>query len=242
MSIIIIAEAGINHNGNIETAKELIRQAKECGADIWKTQLYDVGKSFLGKKIIAQGRNWYEEVKKTQLSKDQTFLLADYCKEVGIEFMASAPDLERLGWLEEIGVKRHKVGSSMNKNKELIDVMLKTGKQILISDKIPVSYYNPGQTKHHQYSVLYCIPEYPTSLLKLKLSKVLFGTAFVGFSDHTQGIEASMVAMARGAIIIEKHFTLDKTDPRGPDHICSVELDELRQLVRFARKCEEIIL
>ena len=240
MTIEIIAEIGISHSGSMIIARDLIDSAKECGADCAKFQLYDVDTSFPDKKVITQDRNWYEEVKKTQLSYKQVKTLANYCKHIGIEFLASCSDLERLSWLEEVGVKRHKVGSSMNKNKELVDAMIATGKQIIISDKIPITYYNPGRIKHPQYSVLYCIPKYPTLLSDLNLSKVLFGSAFDGFSDHTQGIEASTVAIERGAKIIEKHFCL-KRDNSNPDMVCSIEPQELKTLVKFARKVEEVL-
>ena len=247
-SILIIAEIGINWR-NMETAKKLIELAKENGADIAKFQLYDVDKSFSNKKIVAQHKNWYNEVKKTQLTKEQTFQLAEWCKEVDIEFMASASDLERLGWLEEVGVKRHKVGSSMSENKELIEAMLNTDKEVIIS--IPYGifkfpYYKlPNQGK---IKFLYCIPRYPTNLNTLDFTPGLFedlkvaeySKPFDGFSDHTIGIEASMIAMARGAKIIEKHFCL-KRDNSNPDMICSIEPGELRQLVNFAKKVKEIL-
>ena len=236
MNIEIIAEIGINWNGDMKLAKELIRLAKENDANAAKFQLYDVDASFPDKKIIAQGKNWYNEVKKTQLTKEQTFQLAEWCKETDIEFMASASDLERVSWLEEVGVKRHKVASSMNKNKELIDAMVNTGKEVLLSCQRVYLAYIPTQS----IKALYCIPRYPTQLNELGFDSIEFPEEFRGFSDHTIGIEASMIAMARGARIIEKHFCL-KRDNSNPDMICSIEPSELKQLVNFARKVEEIL-
>ena len=237
--IIVVAECGINWLGNLEIARNMITVAQNCGADAAKFQLYDVDKLFPDKAIMAQEKNWYEEVKKTQLSFEEVNWLAAYCQHIGIEFLASCFDLERLSWLEEIGVKRHKVGSRANKDKELIDAMIATGKEVLVScqrsyltetsfhaDKSPIKY-------------LYCVPEYPTPFNELEFDQIAF-PPYSGFSDHTQGIEACIVAMSRGATIIEKHFTLDRSMP-GPDMICSMEPSELRDLVQFARKVEEVL-
>ena len=237
MTIEIIAEIGISHEGDMILARELIDAAKEAGVKTAKFQLYDVDASFPDKKIIAQNRNWYEEVKKIQLSRRQAETLARYCDHIGIEFLASAADLERLSWLEEFEVKRHKVGSSMNKNKELIDAMANTGKEILLSCQRRSDAYIPSDKN---IKVLYCIPMYPTPLDKFEFSRIGFPYEFQGFSDHTQGIEASVIAMARGAKIIEKHFCL-KRDNSNPDMVCSIEPDELKRLVEFARKVEEVL-
>ena len=236
MKILIIAEAGINHLGDMTWAKEMVIRAKEAGADIFKTQLFDVDSLFPNKEIWAQGRNWYEVVKKTQLTKEQTFQLAEWCREVDIEFMASAFDLERLGWLEEIGVRRHKVASKSVNDVELIEAIKKTGKEVIAS----VPYGKFGDTELHRFdkvSSLYCIPEYPTIDLGEMFRSEYMWKAFAGFSDHSVGIEASIVAMARGARIIEKHFCLSK-DMVGPDIICSIIPSELKELVSFARKIE----
>jgi len=232
----VIAELGINHGGDMEYAKESIRIAKDCGADIWKTQVYSVDELFPDKQIVAQDRNWYNEVKKTELSKEQAFMLGDYCKEVGIEFMASAFSQERLEWLREIGVNKHKIASRMNQDWIYIYKVIAAGMLVLVS----VNDINDW----HQYAVkgmvpMYCVAEYPTSLDKLDFHHVNFGQ-FDGFSDHTVGIEASMVAMARGATYVEKHFCL-KRDDSNPDMVCSIEPDELRELVKFARKVEVIL-
>jgi len=236
-NITIIVEAGINHNGNMDTAKELILRAKYAGADVWKTQIYDVAKMFPNKQVMAQGKNWYDKVLKTQLNKEHVLELSNYCKRLDIEFMASAFDIERLGWLEEIGVKRHKLATSVNKNRAIIEAMIATDKEILYSCQ---SCLRPNVPQYPKMKFLYCIPKYPTSLKDLYLTNVDFGFAFQGFSDHTIGIEASMVAMSRGALIIEKHFCL-KRDNSNPDMICSIEPHELKELVSFARKVEEIL-
>ena len=242
----VIAEIGICHNGDMHLARLLIRKAKECGCGTVKFQVYSVDSLFPDKEIIAQGKNWYEEVKKTELTKSQVIDLADYCAKMQIEFFASAFDTERLGWLEEIGVVRHKVATKLNKDKIYINAVLATGKEVLIStDGGP--RYHPQSTDSPYYTScnnrirwLYCIPKYPTPLEKLHLQAVPFNY-YSGFSDHTQGIEAAMVAISRGAKIIERHFTLNKRSLEGPDHICSSEPKEMKKLVEFARKVERIL-
>lgn len=243
--ITIIAEIGINHQGRMSVAKELISQAKRCGADLVKSQLYDVDKLVPNKKIIAQGRNWYEEIKKTKLSKEQAEELFQYGQQLGIEVFYSVFDLERLQWCEEIGVKRYKIATRWNQDKELIKAVITTNKPVFISLTQGGSndWYNDRITPQYelsQISQLYCVPEYPTELTKLYFNLIDFTNKFQGFSDHTIGIEAAICAMARGAKVIEKHFTLDR-NMTGPDMICSMEPNELRELVRYARKFEEIL-
>ena len=237
MPITIICECGINHLGRLSLVREMIIKAKEIGADIAKFQLYDVDTLFPDGQIMAQGINWYSEVKKTQLSKEQIFKVAEWCKEFGIELMASAFDLERLSWLEEIGVNRYKIASRSINDVELIEAIKKTGKQVIAS----VPY---GTTEHELYrleqvSPLYCVPEYPADPIGYNLKDISWNQ-YSGISDHTEGIGTAMIAMARGAKIIEKHFTLSRKMP-GPDQICSAHPWEMKQLVRFARKCEEIL-
>lgn len=234
--VTIIAEAGINHTGDMNLAKEMVCTARSVGADVFKTQLYDVDKVFPNGLIMAQGRNWYNEVKKTQFSKEQVFALAECCRSHKIEFMASAFDLERLSWLEEIGVKRHKIASRMNLNREHLEAVISTGKEILLS--CTLDYYSPLSLPMNT-KFLYCIPQYPTPLTEVHLKDVDF-QRYDGFSDHAVGIEAAMVAISRGARIIEKHFTLDRALP-GPDQICSANPKELKELVKFARKVEELL-
>lgn len=237
--ILIIAECGINHNGDMNLLREMVLSAKRCGCEIIKTQLYDPAKLFPNKEIWVRGKNWYPEVEKTKLTKEQFFQFAEWCREAEAEPMASAYDLERLGWLEEVGIKRHKIPNRF-KQSHILNAMLATGKQIIIS-----TYPNDPFVEAEcwcnipDYKFLYCVSEYPTPLSHL-FSKISFTNEYDGFSDHTVGIEASMVAMARGASIIEKHFTLDK-HLGGTDHICSAEPDEMKRLVEFARKVEEIL-
>ncbi len=212
----IIAEIASNHCGDMNLAKCLIYEAKLQGADIAKFQLFD-------------SKALYGEYKDYELTKEQTFELADYCKQVDIEFLSSVFDLERIKWCEEIGVKRYKIATRSNQNKELIEAICETGKPVIISSA-------PFKTPY-KWDFLYCIPLYPTPLEKLALDSVDFSRDYDGFSDHTLGIMASQVALSRGACIIEKHFKLDNNPP-NPDYSCSITPKELRQLVEFARAVE----
>lgn len=231
--MLIIAEIGQNHNGDMEIAKKLIHLAKEKGADIAKFQLYDVD------KIFSPNFEWYKEGKEAQLSKKQVFHLADECKKVGIEFLASVFDLERFGWTEKLGMSRYKIASRSIYDTELIDAIASTGKDMIVSLGMWEREEFPVIKTSGSVDFLYCVAKYPTTPEDLDFLNVDFNM-YSGFSDHTIGSEASIVAMSRGAKIIEKHFTLDKA-MYGPDHSGSMDPDELWQLVEYAKKIEVIL-
>lgn len=233
--MLIIAEIGQNHNGDMDLAVELIKEAKKNGADIAKFQLYDAKALF-----PKEGNPWYDYNCKTEISRDDLNMLNNVCKEEGIEFMASVFDIERIAWLEEIGVKRHKIASRSIHEKEFIDAVLATNKQVLISlgmwdgEEFPV--FN---TTNENIDFLYCIAKYPTELTDLKFANVNFRN-YAGFSDHTIGVNAPITAMAMGAQIIEKHFTLDK-NMYGPDHTGSMDPAELKQLDTFRKELKQML-
>jgi sialic acid synthase SpsE len=222
----IIAEIGQNHNGDMELARELIRSAKANGASVAKFQVFDTD-SIFGK----ENNEWYEYNRKAQLTRDNVLYLARECEKAGMEFMASVFDLERLKWLEEAGVKRYKVASRSINDRELINAIIKTGKPIIISLGHWHKKEFPKINSSAPLYFLYCVSKYPAGLEELKLSTVDFNK-YTGFSDHTVGITAALVALSRGARIIEKHFTLDKK-MYGPDHACSMTPDELKQIHNF---------
>ena len=241
MNYTIIAEIGINWNGSMKLLKEMVFRAKDSGVDIAKTQLYDPSKLFPNKEVIVQGRNWYNEVEKTEMSFEQLSQFFEWCKEAEIEPMASAFDETRLQWLEMLGVHKHKIPSRMNQNIEYIKKVIDTGKEVIISFESKNVARTFSNEKYNQVSQIYCVPEYPTQLSDISLDELL---SFVGFSDHTQGIEASIFAMANskdveGEYIIEKHFKLSESDI-GPDMIISATPNEMKTLVHFARAFEEI--
>jgi len=221
----IICEIGVNWQGNIDLAKKLIVEAKRGGGDLAKFQLYDVDKLFPDKKIIARGKNWYDEVKPTQLTKEQAKMLFNYGESVGIEVFFSVFDTERVKWCEDIGVKRYKIAYNQRDNKKLIKKLLGTGKWLMASvDK--ADCYVKGAAD----ILLYCVPCYPAPIEAVDFSSLL---RFGGFSDHTVGLDASKMALSRGVKIIEKHFCLTR-ERDGVDIPLSITPDELKELVNFA--------
>lgn len=226
----IIAEIGQNHNGDMSLARELIHAAKENGADVAKFQLYDA-------KIIFTPKNneWYEYNCKTEIKLNDLQLLVEECNKAGIEFMASVFDVERVAWLEKVGVSRYKIASRSIFDTNLIRAITSTGKPIIASlgmwqeDELPSIHTNAG------VHFLYCVSKYPTALEDVRLQQVDFGTRYSGISDHTIGTTVGLVAFSRGAQILEKHFTLDR-NMYGPDHICSMTPNELNKLNDFRKE------
>jgi N-acetylneuraminate synthase/N,N'-diacetyllegionaminate synthase len=226
LKIEIIAEIGQNHNGDMGLAFELINAAKESGADVAKFQLYDASNLFSRKN-----NEWFEYNCKTELKQDQINILAEECSRVGIEFMASVFDVERIKWLEDVGVRRYKVASRSIGDMALIKAIAATGKPLLISLGMWHESNFPSIEADGGVGFLYCISSYPALLDELHFGEVDF-ERYVGFSDHTIGIHASQIALARGASILEKHFTLDKK-MYGPDHAGSMTPNELHDLNTF---------
>ena len=234
----IIAEIGVNHQGNMGIAKELITKAKQAGATAVKAQLYDVGKLFPEKQIVTQGKNWYNEVKKTQLTKEQMDELVSFGQSVDIEVFFSVFDTERLGWLKGSGIKRVKLGCQSCSDVELLNAVACSPYEVMAS----VPYGDFSRTKYNalisqrpQVKWLYCVPEYPA--VHRNLSKILFGKVFYGFSDHSLGVLSPVVVVSRGALMIEKHLTLDRNMP-GPDHFCSLEPQDFKDMVDMIHQVE----
>ncbi len=230
----IIAEIGQNHNGDMQLARRLIHEAKENGADVAKFQLYDARRLF-----PREGNPWFDYNCATELSRADVEVLSKTCEEVDIEFMASAFDVERVSWLEDMNVKRYKVASRSITDLKLINALAKTKKEVIVSlgmwqeSEFPsLSLQNP--------KFLYCISKYPTSLEDINFSSIDFNTQYAGFSDHSIGIVASSIALSRGAQIIEKHFTLDKK-MYGPDHSGSMEPKDLSKLCMFKTNLEKVL-
>lgn len=222
----IIAEIGQNHNGDMQLARRLIAEAKAAGAAVAKFQVYSARALF-----PKEGNEWFDYNCKTELSRADVETLARECSDQGIEFMASVFDVERVAWLEAAGVRRYKIASRSVRDQALIEAVGNTGKPVIVSlgmwnepefPKIDV----PGGVAY-----LYCVSKYPTEFADLHLAEVDF-TRYLGFSDHTIGIDAPMMALSRGARVIEKHFTIDK-DMYGPDHSGSMTPSELAALSRF---------
>ncbi len=235
--MIIIAEIGINHNGNIHLAHELIKQAKLCGADIAKFQFYDPDKIF-GPKGAYPDKDNYEFALTVQFGFEEAKRLKAWCDEEGIEFMASVFDEERFEWMEALGMKRYKVASRTVQEESLCKRIFSTQKEVFISLGFWENADVPYDYENAKY--LYCVAKYPAEYKDIHLPVSFKATPYDGFSDHTIGIEAALVAVARGANIIEKHFTLNK-GLVGPDHVCSATPEELSILCQQSREMEKFI-
>ena len=254
---LIIAEAGVNHNGDFETAKKLVRIAKECGADIVKFQTFNVDKLVSKYAPMAEyqientGKDESQKtmLEKLQLSQEQFYALSDYCKEIGIEFLSTPFDIDSLSFLS--GIQRiWKIPSGEITNYPYLVEIAKTKRPVILStgmcsmseihDAVDVLKDNGVE----DLTILHCTTEYPAPLSEVNLNvmKTLykeFGCK-IGYSDHTKGIEVALTAVAMGAKIIEKHFTLDK-EMEGPDHKASLNPTELKALVDGVRRIESVM-
>ncbi len=259
--VVIIAEAGVNHNGKIENAFRQIDAAAEAGADYVKFQTFKsenlVSKN--AKKANYQIQNTgdeissqYDMLKELELSAQDHLQLIDYCRKKNIRFFSTAFDLASLSYLKEIGLNLVKIPSGeitnlpyLRKAAQLFsEVIISTGMSTMdeIADALQV--FKDAEIPQDCITILHCNTEYPTPFEDVNLKAMLdiqntFGTA-VGYSDHTVGIEVPIAAVALGASVIEKHFTLDKKMP-GPDHAASLEPDELKAMVEAIRKTEQAI-
>lgn len=251
---LIIAEAGVNHNGNLQMAKQLVDQAKAAGADIVKFQTAKLGSlvsKYAGMADYQKKNTGHVETQKEMLQKlllpyEDFICLSGYCKEVGIGFLSTPFDVESIHFLEEL-VPFWKVPSGEITNYPYLVEIGKTKKPVVLStgmceipeidDAVAVLKEN-GTT---DLTLLHCNTQYPTPYedVNLRAMETLRKRYHVevGYSDHTQGLEVPIAAVARGAVVIEKHFTLDRNLP-GPDHKASLEPEELRTMVRAIRNIE----
>jgi N,N'-diacetyllegionaminate synthase len=259
---LIIAEAGVNHNGDIELAKKLIAAAADAGADYVKFQTFKAEKlaSLAAKKAEYQNSNMKEDqsdsqldmLKKLELSLEDHCELIKYCKQKNIRFLSTAFDLDSIDLLKELGITIGKIPSGEITNYPYLVKMAHTFESIIMStgmstisdirEAFEVLTLN-GKSKN-DITILHCNTEYPTpmqdvNLLAMNAIKNEFKIE-VGYSDHTLGIEVPIAAVALGARIIEKHFTLDKT-MQGPDHKASLEPSELKDMVQAIRNIEKAL-
>lgn len=223
MGLEIIAEIHPQHGGNMGVAREMIREAKRNGADVAKFQLYDAH--------ALLGPEWGY----LQLERDEVRALKAWCDQDGIEFMASVFDPERLGWCDELDVARYKIASGTVANDPaLCRAVLDRGKETIVSLGHWAGADKPfGENDRIHY--LYCKSKYPAFYEDMDDFPDDFEAAgLAGYSDHTLGIELSLLAIARGARIIEKHMTLDKTQTKKTEkaHVCSMTPEELATLRR----------
>ena len=256
---LIIAEAGVNHNGSLDLAKKLVDVASEAGVDYVKFQTFKAETlvSRTAKKAEYQQRNindgddsQFAMIKKLELNVEMHKVLIDYCQHKHVKFLSTAFDLDSIDLLNELEIDLFKIPSGEITNLPYLQKIGAIGKPVILSTgmanlgeiEAALTVLIDAGTDRGSISVLHCNTEYPTSMEDVNLKAMLtIGEAFkvqVGYSDHTLGIEIPVAAVAMGATIIEKHFTLDKT-MEGPDHMASLEPDELINMVKAIRNIEK---
>lgn len=257
---IIIAEAGVNHNGNYEMALKMIDEAKAAGADYVKFQTAKpelvistfAPKAEYQKETTGNGESQLEMCKAIHLPLTDYKPLKEYCDKVGIGFMSTPFDLVSIDVLEPLDMDYYKIPSGEITNLPYLRAIAAKGRKVIIStgmSELPeieeaLQVLENGGLKRSDIIVLHCNTEYPTPMRDVNLRAMLdirdrLGVA-VGYSDHTNGIEVPIAAVALGAEVIEKHFTLDKTLP-GPDHKASLEPQELKAMVDAIRNIESAL-
>jgi len=258
MSVFIIAEAGVNHNGSIEIAKKLVDVAVEAGVDAVKFQTFkaeklvskDAQKATYQKENMSSSDNsQFAMLKKLELDVETHYELISYCKSKNIMFLSTPFDHDSIDMLNDLGLEIFKIPSGEITNLPYLrhigslkkEIILSTGMADIgeIEDALDV-LINAG-TKRENITVLHANTMYPTPMEDANLNAMVtigntFDIAF-GYSDHTLGIEVDIAAVAMGASVIEKHFTLDKT-MEGPDHKASLEPDELKAMVKAIQNIE----
>ena len=253
--IFIIAEAGVNHNGDIKLAKELIDTAKNAGADAVKFQTFKAEslvskvaqKADYQKQATATDESQLEMLKKLELSFGDFKDLKKYCEEKGILFLSTPFDLDSIDFLESLEMPIYKVPSGEITNLPYLMKIASTGKPVIMStgmsdlDEVALALEVLRNNGSGTITLLHCNTQYPTPFEDANIKAMLtlkerFDVA-VGYSDHTLGIEAPIAAVALGATVIEKHFTLDKS-MEGPDHKASLDPQELKAMVTSIRNIE----
>ena len=256
-STYIIAEAGVNHNGSLDIAKQLIDAAVEAGADAVKFQTFktenlvsaSAQKAAYQKETTDASESQFEMIKKLELDEEAHTVLMDYCKEKDITFLSTPFDHDSIRLLDQLGLAIFKIPSGEITNLPYLEEIGKLKKQIVLStgmstmDEVEaaLNILIGSGTPKENITVLHANTQYPTPIQDVNLiAMVSIGRTFdvkYGYSDHTLGIEVPTAAVAMGASVIEKHFTLDKT-MEGPDHKASLEPNELIAMVSAIRNIE----
>ncbi|MCM1398923.1 MAG: N-acetylneuraminate synthase [Clostridium sp.] len=258
MGVYIIAEAGVNHNGSVELAKQLCLAAKEAGADAVKFQTWITEKIIT--KAVKQAdyqsqntgseKSQYDMLKELELSYDDFREIKRYCDEIGICFASTADEPDSLDFLIELGIPFIKIGSGDIGNlpflryigSKKMPVILSTGMSTLADVEDSLMALRQGGAE--DISLLHCTTSYPCPYDRVNLNAIdTLRSAFgvnVGYSDHTMGIEVPIAAVARNATIIEKHFTLDRS-MEGPDHLASTEPKDFKRMMAAIRNIEQAL-
>jgi len=258
MSVYIIAEAGVNHNGNLQLALKMADAAKNAGADCIKFQTFIsekmvskcAAKAEYQKQQMKENESQLDMLKKLELSFDEFIELNSYCKDIGIEFLSTAFDFDSIDFLDSIEMKRWKIPSGDITNLPYLIKIAKLGKPVILSTgmstmaDIKAALLVLKENGLGEITVLHCTSEYPTPFEDVNLNAMkTIQSEFcvpVGYSDHTRGIEIAIAAAAMGATVLEKHFTLDR-NMEGPDHKASLEPDELKVMVTSVRNVEKAL-
>ncbi len=254
--IFVIAEAGVNHNGDIEIAKRLIDAAVEAGADAVKFQTFkaeqlvcrDAKKAEYQLATTDKSESQYDMLKKLELNTEEHEILMKYCDQKNIMFLSTPFDIESIMLLSELGLQIYKIPSGEITNLPYLQEVGKHRKKTILStgmssmDEVKAAVDVLQKAGANDIILLHCNTQYPTPITDVNLLAMVqmreeLGLP-VGYSDHTQGIEIPIAAAALGAVVIEKHFTLDRS-MEGPDHKASLEPDELQVMVSSIRKVEE---
>jgi N-acetylneuraminate synthase/N,N'-diacetyllegionaminate synthase len=257
--IFLIAEAGVNHNGDLSIAKRLIDVASEVKVDAIKFQTFKAEELLLKNTSKAKyqkintdvSENFYEMIKRYEFTKEDFQSIVNYCKEKNIIFLSTPFDHSSVLWLEEFNVPAYKVGSGDMNNFPLLKLICSKRKPIFISTgmatlkevKETLEFIRSNNIE--EIVLFQCTTDYPTSLEDVNLNvidtyKNEFSNLLIGFSDHSLGITASIGAAAKGVKVIEKHFTLDK-EMKGPDHKASLDPKELKEWVEQIRALEKAL-
>jgi N,N'-diacetyllegionaminate synthase len=259
-SIIIIAEAGVNHNGSIELAKKLIDVAAKAGADFVKFQTFKAktvvtrtaDKAEYQKESTGAAESQFEMIKKLELNRTAHLELIQHCGKRDIRFLSTAFDHDSIDLLAELNIPFYKIPSGEITNLPYLRHVGRMGKPIIMSTglstleevRVAMEILLTAGLQKEDLTILHCNTEYPTPMADVNLRAMLtirdeLGVN-VGYSDHTLGIEVPVAAVAMGACVIEKHFTLDRNMP-GPDHAASLEPDELKSMVSAIRNIEQAL-
>ena len=256
--VIIIAEAGVNHNGDINLAKKMVDAAKQAGVDYVKFQTFNpkklvsryAEKAEYQKETTGNSETQLEMLEKLTLTNDNFKELKEYCDNIGIGFISTPFDLESIDFLEQLNMDFWKVPSGEVTNLPYLEKIAKTGRKVIMStgmcnmNEIEAAIDVLEKNGTSDIELLHCNTQYPTPFKDVNLNAMLeikdvTGKA-VGYSDHTVGIEVPIAAVGLGAGIIEKHFTLDK-EMQGPDHKASVNPEELCTMVSCIRNIEDAL-
>lgn len=256
--VFIIAEAGVNHNGSLEIAKKLIDSAVDAGADAVKFQTFktenivckNAGKAEYQKNTTDAAENQFDMLKKLELTEEMHEEIMQYCEKSGIQFLSTPFDLDSIDYLEGLGITMMKVPSGEITNYPYLKKIGQTKKPVIIStgmselEEVEAAIKVLRDNGSEEITVLHCNTEYPTPYKDVNLKAILSLkeklNLKVGYSDHTLGIEIPIAAVAIGAEVVEKHFTLDKK-MEGPDHKASLEPHELKAMVQAIRNVEHAL-